>query len=232
MRIKAVILDFGGTLADGYLEWDPYHEELRSYLAGVGHDVEMADLKRAIRGALGDLERVRSKGEERIFEEVYADMLSRLSIQPRDEDLEAIHGIFKRHYVNSFYPCTERVLEELSSRYKIALLSNTMSDQPRVCLTEKNLDRHFSLIICSRDLGIRKPNPNIFRHVLRELDVRPEEAIHVGDNVEADMEGAEGVGITPVWVRSLEAPPWHGYTVDSICELPDLLRKIEESGAD
>jgi len=229
LRIKAVILDFGGTLADGDLDWDPYHEELRSYLAGQGYDVEMADLKRAIKGALDGLERVRLRGEERTFEEVYANALLKLGVQLEDEDLKAIHGIFKRHYINSFHPCTERVLDELSGKYKVALLSNTMSDQPRVSLTEKRLDRHFTLIICSRDLGVRKPNPRIFRHVLRELGVEPEEAVHVGDNIEADMDGAEGVGITPIWIRNSDSPPWHGYAVDSICDLPELLRKIENS---
>ena len=229
MRIKAVILDFGGTLADGDLDWDPYHEELRSYLAGQGYDVEMADLKRAIKGALDGLERVRLRGEERTFEEVYANALLKLGVQLEDEDLKAIHGIFKRHYINSFHPCTERVLDELSGKYKVALLSNTMSDQPRVSLAEKRLDRHFALIICSRDLGVRKPNPRIFRHVLRELGVKPEEAVHVGDNIEADMEGAEGVGITPIWIRNSDSPPWHGYAIDSICDLPELLRKIENS---
>jgi len=229
LRIKAVILDFGGTLADGDLDWDPYHEELRSYLAGQGYDVEMADLKRAIKGALDGLERVRLRGEERTFEEVYANALLKLGVQLEDEDLKAIHGIFKRHYINSFHPCTERVLDELSGKYKVALLSNTMSDQPRVSLTEKRLDRHFTLIICSRDLGVRKPSPRIFRHVLRELGVKPEEAVHVGDNIEADMDGAEGVGITPIWIRNSNSPPWHGYVVNSICDLPELLRKIENS---
>jgi putative hydrolase of the HAD superfamily len=84
-------------------------------------------------------------------------------------------------------------------------------------------------MICSRDLGVRKPNPRIFRHVLRELGVKPEEAVHVGDNIEADIEGAEGVGITPIWIRSSDSPPWHGYAIDSICDLPELLRKIENS---
>jgi hypothetical protein len=36
MAIKAVILDFGGTLSDGALDWDPYHEKIRSILAGKG----------------------------------------------------------------------------------------------------------------------------------------------------------------------------------------------------
>jgi putative hydrolase of the HAD superfamily len=229
LRIKAVILDFGGTIADGALEWEPYYEELRSYLAGRGHDVEMADLQRAVKGALDGLERVRLRGKELAFEEVYANVLLKLGVPLGDEDLKAIHGIFKRHYISSFYSCTERVLDELSGKYKVALLSNTMSDQPRVSLAEKRLDRHFALIICSRDLGVRKPNPRIFRHVLRELGVEPDEAVHVGDNIEADMDGAEGVGITPIWIRNSNSPPWHGYAVDSICDLPELLRKIENS---
>jgi len=231
LRIKAVILDFGGTLTEGGLDSDPYHDELRSYLASQGHEVELADLNRAIKDALGRLERVRSRGRELTFEEVYADALTRLGVPPGDEALRAMHDIFKRHYSNSFHPCAGRVLDELSRRYKVALLSNTMSDQPRVCLAEEGLDRHFALIVCSRDLGVRKPNPRIFRHVLRELGVEAEEAVHVGDNIEADMEGAEAAGITPIWIRSPDSPPWHGYSIDSLCELPDLLRRIEESDA-
>jgi len=229
--IKAVILDFGGTLAEGGLNSDPYHGELRSYLNSRGHEVEMVDLKRAIKDALEGLERVRSTGRELTFEEIYADALTRLGILPADEDLRAMHEIFKRHYSNSWNPCTERVLEELSRRYKVALISNTMSDHPRVCLAEEGLDRHFSLIVCSRDLGVRKPNPRIFRHVLRGLGIEAEEAVHVGDNIEADMEGAEATGLTPIWIRRPDSPPWHGYSIASICELPDLLRKIEESDA-
>ena len=227
MNIKAVILDFGGTLAEGGLEWDPYHEAIRIILTGNGYGVEMGELKRALHGALQSLNRVRARGKERTFEEVYSDFLSRLGIPVERGLLELLHDNFKVHYRNDFFHCVKDVLKELSSRYKVALLSNTMSDQPRELLEDNGLDGYFDLIVCSRDTGVRKPNPEIFRLVLSELGVEAGEAVHVGDSVEADMYGAQDSGLTGVWVRSPGQPPWNGYTVDSVCDLPRLLRDIE-----
>ena len=60
MKIKAVLLDFGGTLAEGALDWEPYHESIRSFLASYGYNIPMKDLKKALRGALGKLEKMTS----------------------------------------------------------------------------------------------------------------------------------------------------------------------------
>ncbi|HUV53644.1 MAG TPA: HAD family hydrolase [Candidatus Krumholzibacteriaceae bacterium] len=227
MAFKAVILDFGGTIADGGLEWEPYHEAIRIILTGKGYDVEMGELKRALKGALQELNKLRARGKERTFEEVYAMFLRRLGIPEDAELLGLLHDNFKMYYRTEYLHCVEDVLKELSSRYKVALLSNTMSDQPRELLQDSGLDRYFDLIVCSRDTGVRKPNPEIFRLVLSELEVEPGEAVHVGDSVEADMYGAQDSGLTGVWIRSPNQPPWNGYAVDSICELPRLLREIE-----
>ena len=132
MTIKAVILDFGGTLSDGALDWDTYHEKLRSILASRGYLVEMSVLKKALRGALGDLNRIRAKGKEMTFEEVYDIFLGRLEIPGDREILDELHDNFRDHYRTEFFPCVEDVLKSLAERYKVALLSNTMSDQPRM----------------------------------------------------------------------------------------------------
>ncbi len=227
MTFKAVILDFGGTLAEGGLEWEPYHEAIRVILTGRGYGVDKGELRRALHGALQSLNRVRARGKERTFEEVYGDFLSRLGIPVDAELLDVLHANFKAYYRNDMFHCVEDVLRELSEKYKLALLSNTMSDQPRELLEEGGLECYFDLIVCSRDTGVRKPNPEIFRLVLSELGVEPEEAVHIGDSVEADMYGAQDVGMTGVWIRSPGQPPWNGYTIDTICDLPRLLRDIE-----
>jgi len=227
MTFKAVILDFGGTLSDGGLEWGPYHEAIRIILTGRGYDVEMEELKRTLNGALQALNRVRARGRERTFEEVYADFLGRLGILVDAELLRLLYDNFKVYYRSEYYHCVEDVLRELSAKYKVALLSNTMSDQPRELLEDSGLDRYFDVIVCSRDTGVRKPNPEIFRLVLSELGVEPGETVHVGDSVEADMYGARDSGLTGVWIRAPGQPPWNGYAVDSICGFPRLLREIE-----
>lgn len=226
MEIKAVILDFGGTLADGGLDWDPYHENIRSFLANHGYNIPMNKLKRALRGALSDLNRVRAKGKEMTFEEVYANFLSKLEIRYDNEMLDYLHENFKRHYITPFFPCVEEVLEELSSRYKVALLSNTMSDQPRLLLQEAGLDKYFDAMYCSRDLGVRKPNPEIFDIVLTKLGVHPVNTVHVGDSVEADMYGARESGITGVWIKAPDQPVWNGHAITSICDLPSFLKVL------
>lgn len=227
MKIKAVILDFGGTLAEGGLELEPYHDAIRIILTGRGYAVEAGELRRALHWALQSLNRVRARGKEKTFEEVYGNFLGRLGVPADDDLLEVLHRNFKTYYRNDFLYCVEDVLRWLSDRYKVALLSNTMSDQPRELLEESGFDAYFDLVVCSRDTGVRKPNPEIFRLVLSELGVEPREAVHVGDSVEADMYGARDSGLTGVWIRSPGQPPWSGYTVGSVCELPRLLRDME-----
>lgn len=226
MDIKAVILDFGGTLSDGKLDWEPYHETIRSFLGSHGYNVPMKDLKKALRGALAQLERVRSKGREMLFEEVYAIFLGDLGVQYDSEMLEYLHDNFRNHYNTQFYPCVESVLEELASKYKLALLSNTMSNQPKRLLCDSGLDKYFDLMYCSRELGIRKPNPAAFEVVLNELKIHPLETVHVGDSVEADMYGARNSGITGIWIKTPEQPLWNGHAISSICDLPSFLETL------
>jgi HAD superfamily hydrolase (TIGR01549 family) len=51
----------------------------------------------------------------------------------------------------------------------------------------------------SADLGIRKPNPDIFLHALNRLKVRPEEAAMVGDSLKADVVGAKMLNMVAIW---------------------------------
>ncbi|MFC1802510.1 HAD family hydrolase [Thermoproteota archaeon] len=228
MKIKAVLLDFGGTLAEGALDWEPYHESIRSFLASYGYNIPMKDLKKALRGALGELEKQRTKGLEMYFEEVYSIFLGNLGVRYNNDMLEYLHENFRNHYMTHFYPCTESILIELSAKYKVALVSNTMSDQPKRLLSEFGLEKFFDAIYCSRELGVRKPNPEIFNIVLKELGVEPAETVHVGDSVEADMYGAERSDITGIWIKTPNQPSWSGYAISSICELPRFLDILED----
>jgi len=62
-------------------------------------------------------------------------------------------------------------------------------------------DRYFDLsaMAVSLDLGIRKPNPDIFLYALHKLDVEPGEAAMVGDSLYADIQGANLLDIFSIW---------------------------------
>ena len=57
--------------------------------------------------------------------------------------------------------------------------------------------RHMAI---SADLGIRKPNPDIFLHTLNSLNVSPEEAAMVGDSLRGDITGAKRLDILAIWM--------------------------------
>jgi len=229
MKVKAVFLDFGGTLAYGGIDWAEYHRAVRVLLASLGYNIEQRRLKTAIGASLQELQRHRARGLEKTNEEIYGAVLRRVGIPADDDTLKMIHDTFKKHYISTFYPRTEETLKKLTEKYKLALISNTMSDQPREMLEETGLDSLFEIIICSRDLGIRKPNPAIFKHVMDKVGVLPGETVHVGDSVEADMEGASGSGITPIWIRTRDQGFWSGHTISRFCDLPQFLEKMQEA---
>jgi putative hydrolase of the HAD superfamily len=62
------------------------------------------------------------------------------------------------------------------------------------------LARHFEVLSISARVGFQKPHAAIFEHALDLLDISPEQAIHVGDDPEADVLGARRVGIEPVLI--------------------------------
>ena len=62
MKVRAVFLDFGGTLAYGGIDWDEYHRAVRILLASLGYEIEQRKLKKAIGASLQELRRHRARG--------------------------------------------------------------------------------------------------------------------------------------------------------------------------
>lgn len=69
-------------------------------------------------------------------------------------------------------------------------------------------ENRFEFIFASSDYGVRKPEPMLFRAALRRAGLAPEEVWYCGDSVRADIYGAHGAGIFPVWYdnQTIENP--------------------------
>jgi len=114
-------------------------------------------------------------------------------------------------------------LERLHSRFRLFAISNGNAD-----LAAIGLARFFEHAIAARDAGVLKPDPRIFALLLQRAGVLAERALHAGDDVVADVEGARRAGITPVWVNR-DGADWPAaaspqpLTVRSLAELATLL---------
>jgi putative hydrolase of the HAD superfamily len=94
-------------------------------------------------------------------------------------------------------------LERLSQDgWTHAILSNHVPELRRI-VTGLGLDDVFAAVSCSAETGYEKPHAQAFASVLDRM--RPSEAWMIGDNVVADVLGAEAVGIPAVLVRRPDA---------------------------
>lgn len=104
------------------------------------------------------------------------------------------------------FPDVIPALKKLRKYFKIALISNiglSLWAFQRTGL-ERLFDHHFY----SCKVGMIKQNPEFFRHALKEMGVRPQEAVMVGDCMFADIDPAESVGIKAVLIKR-EGFPLH-----------------------
>lgn len=81
-----------------------------------------------------------------------------------------------------------------SNRFKVGLISNFDSRIEEI-MVALNLSIWFDSVVFSSRTGVAKPHPGIFRRSLAELEVEPHEALHVGDSVPKDYEGARAAGM-------------------------------------
>ncbi len=92
-------------------------------------------------------------------------------------------------------------------RLKVGLICNTGLTPGRILrplLVEMGVGRLFDLMIFSDEVKMRKPSLEIFRIAATELDVRPCEIVHVGDNLISDIFGAKAAGFRSVHLNSDE----------------------------
>jgi FMN hydrolase / 5-amino-6-(5-phospho-D-ribitylamino)uracil phosphatase len=114
-------------------------------------------------------------------------------------------------------------LERLQGSFRLFAASNGNAD-----LAAIGLAKYFEHALAAREAGSLKPDPRIFSLLLERAGLRPAQALHVGDDALADVEGARRAGLTPVWVNRSGAE-WplpasaRPLMVRTLGELADLL---------
>ena len=86
--------------------------------------------------------------------------------------------------------------------YKVALLTNQNAEVHDFLSKKYGLDRLFSEQIVSGKVGIKKPDPRIYEHALRKLNVQPKDTFFIDDKAE-NVVGAKRVGIKGIKFQSV-----------------------------
>jgi len=201
-----------GPFADA-LRWG----DLQSDRADVAQEMpdvwSLAELR--VYGFARTLDRRRAvEGGDEAADDGLARELTELYFTERDRDA-------------ALFPDTIPALDALRAHYRVGLLSNG-SRLPETV----GLAGCFETVVFAQDHRVAKPDKGIFEVVERELGVRPEVCVLVGDHPVNDVAGAHGAGWRSVWldrdgaVLFPEDGPRPDAVVATLTELPDVLRRL------
>ncbi len=122
---------------------------------------------------------------------------------PYSAEAEAMADRFTvlRHEAIRLFPGATDTLRRLKdSGVRLALLSNGDGPTQRGKIERFALEGFFDHIQIEGEFGVGKPDERAFRSALAALDAEPGDAWMVGDNLEADILGAQQVGVHAIWV--------------------------------
>ena len=200
--VKAVIFDMFETLVTMFEGRTYYSEDIA---ADMGVDTEL--FRREWQATENDRTVGKMTSKEGLtiaFKKlgVFSEESVRLTAAKR---YEAISDTFERVPDESL-----QLLKELrKAGIKTALITNTFSDECEI-IRKSRLYPLFDEALISYELGMRKPDPEIYRAALERLGVKAEECLYVGDGGSRELFGARDAGMKPVqavWFRSRAYEP-------------------------
>jgi putative hydrolase of the HAD superfamily len=136
------------------------------------------------------------------------------------EDVGLVDAAFEAYFAArcevEHYPDSVDALQRLAARVPLAALSNG-----NACLDRIGLMPLFRFQLGAREHGAAKPAASIFHAACAQLECRPAQVLHVGDDVELDVVGAGNAGLRTCWINRGDADG-HPRTWPSRHPRPDL----------
>jgi REG-2-like HAD superfamily hydrolase len=226
--LRAVFLDIGGTVMEPNPSWEHvYALALREFGIEVSIDSLNDALRSAYRHGGWGLESGFEPSEEATYRrtvEMDRAALEELGVRDLpDAYFRRLGELFTITSTWHVYPDVLPALDGLLGRgLLIGAVSNWVWNLPEL-LHDLDLVRHFSFVAASARIGFEKPHRRIFEWALEQANAAPDEVIHVGDHVDADVAGATALGIGAVLVDRA-----HHYAADEVPAGVPVIHSLEE----
>ena len=232
--IKGIIFDYGGTLDSRGVHWS---EVLWQGYQQAGVPIDKQTFRTAY------VEGERALARERIIlpqDDFHVLLLKKVAIeisylpqQPDETTRDRWVKEIAAYCDNAARGCIDEarpMLEELHETYPMMLVSNFYGNIDEV-LRSYGIRHLFKGIIESAVVGIRKPNPTLFRLGVDALELNPEEVLVVGDSLRKDIEPAEQLGCHVLWLKGKgwtdeEDQQTHPHTITRVTQVLDWLNSL------
>lgn len=165
---------------------------------------------------------------EQIYEEI---IQASMDYKPQYRTVVKKFGFSKsapyRHELEKLYNNGDYVLQVLSQKYKLGIITN-QTDGLAERLSSLKILKYFSFIISSWDYKIMKPDVKLFQIAVEQSGYNASETIMVGDRLDNDIFPAKTIGMKTIWIKQgfggMQNPRTEEYLSDmEIHDLSELL---------
>jgi putative hydrolase of the HAD superfamily len=227
--IRATLFDVDDTLFDREAAQSIVLKQIVTNLPGLFRNLEME----RVEAAFFESDRITTRefdagapsdGLRNARSRLFLDLLD-----IPEEHAEKITVLYVRDYpkVNAPVPGAVKLLDELSRKVKIGVVSNGLPDVQYRKLDTLGLRHRFNCIILSEEIGIRKPDPRIFLLAAAKIGIQPQECLYIGDSYARDIVGAGQAGMMTCWFdRKQAAREKTGVSADLIINRLEELREF------
>lgn len=205
-RFTHILFDLGGTLMYAREDWDPIYDLADQALADTlaTHNIRL-DPKR-FREQLHEYYQQREKDfQETSYHFVLHELLKELGQAEVTESvlrsaLDAMYSVTQTNWQLE-NDANETLSQLTSNGYKLGIFSNAGDDKDVQDLVSNfGIRPHFDFVLTSAASFYRKPHPRAFEIALAQWSINPNEAIMVGDSLDADILGAKQLGMKAIWI--------------------------------
>lgn len=208
MQIKLITIDFWNTLFDssnGEKRNEYRIGELKFEMAKAGLNISDSELSEVMSLSWEHFNRI-WKQEQRTpgLKETQDFFRAQLRFPNDNETADRLSHCFAESILYFPPKPVEGVVEAiqiLSNNYLLAIVSDTGFSPGKVLkrlMHEFDMLNYFSSFSFSDETGVAKPHPKAFKVIFDELDVMPNEALHIGDIEDTDIIGAKNIGMRAI----------------------------------
>jgi putative hydrolase of the HAD superfamily len=232
--MRAVIFDLGDTLIRPIGPWEPVLTRASRALArtlsivgvGVDHDAFADAFAAALRRY--NIEREVSLRESTTLL-LLRDVLENFGAHMDDGLLHSTLQVYYSTTRTNWRPADDGLptLRALAAvGLHLGLLSNAGDDADvRILAQESGFAPLLDFVVTSAQVGLRKPHPRAFEAALAHWPFAPSEVAMVGDRLDADVAGAQQMGLFGIWLHSGSSPQFPTATSSQTSPEPDAIIK-------
>ena len=123
---------------------------------------------------------------------------------------------------NYLFEDATSTLNALQEKYILHVITNGFSEVQVLKLSNSKIDHFFTTVTTSEEVGVKKPHPEIFEFALKKADAIPQESLMIGDNLEADILGAENYGLKAILYDEKHSFQYQGTKINKLKQLIEL----------